>query len=121
MPSLANKTMKSVTTRNEEPPEIDCNSMPLVSVVLVADHDTARHAGLEDLRSCLQALALQKVDQPVEFLLVESEERARQLPADLIATWISQWHGFASYQDDPAVRSILVSCLTNILINVLTA
>jgi len=85
MPSLANKTMKSVTTRNEEPPEIDCNSMPLVSVVLVADHDTARHAGLEDLRSCLQALALQKVDQPVEFLLVESEERARQLPADLIA------------------------------------
>jgi len=43
------------------------------------------------------------------------------LPADLIATWISQWHVFASYQDDPAVRSILVSYSTNILINVLTA
>jgi len=43
------------------------------------------------------------------------------LPADLIATWISQWHMFTGYQDDPAVRSILVSYSTNILINVLTA
>ena len=43
------------------------------------------------------------------------------LPADLVATWISQWHVFANYQDDPAVRSILVSYSTNILINVLTA
>ena len=58
---------------------------PLVSVVVAADHDTARHADLEDLRSCLRALAAQKVDQPVEFLLVEAEERARKLPADLIA------------------------------------
>ena len=43
------------------------------------------------------------------------------LPADLVATWISHWHMFADYQDDPAVRSILVSYSTNILINVLTA
>ena len=43
------------------------------------------------------------------------------LPADLIATWISHWHAFANYEDDPAVRSILVSYSTNILINVLTA
>ena len=43
------------------------------------------------------------------------------LPADLIATWVSQWHVFSSYQDDPAVRSILVSYSTSILINVLTA
>ena len=43
------------------------------------------------------------------------------LPADLVATWVSNWHMFSQYQDDPAVRSILVSYSTNILINVLTA
>ena len=43
------------------------------------------------------------------------------LPADLVATWVSHWHVFSNYQDDPAVRSIIVSYSTNILINVLTA
>ena len=43
------------------------------------------------------------------------------LPADLIATWIASWHIFARYQDDPAVRSIVVSYSTSILLNVLTA
>ena len=43
------------------------------------------------------------------------------LPADLIGTWIAHWHIFANYEDDPAVRSIVVSYSTNILVNVLTA
>lgn len=43
------------------------------------------------------------------------------LPADLLGTWIASWHVFANYEDDPAVRSIVVSYSTNILINVLTA
>jgi hypothetical protein len=43
------------------------------------------------------------------------------LPADLIGTWVSHWHVFSNYQDDPAVRSIIVSYSTNILTNVLTA
>ena len=43
------------------------------------------------------------------------------LPADLVATWVSHWHVFSNYQDDPAVRSIIVSYSTSILINVLTA
>ena len=43
------------------------------------------------------------------------------LPADLVATWVSHWHLFSNYQDDPAVRSIIVSYSNNILINVLTA
>lgn len=43
------------------------------------------------------------------------------LPADLVATWIANWHIFAGYEDDPAVRSILVSYSTNILVSVLTA
>jgi len=43
------------------------------------------------------------------------------LPADLVATWVAHWHIFSEYQDDPGVRSILVTCSTNILLNVLTA
>jgi len=43
------------------------------------------------------------------------------LPADLVGTWISHWHIFSGYEDDPAVRSIIVSYSTNILITVLTA
>jgi hypothetical protein len=43
------------------------------------------------------------------------------LPADVVATWVSHWRVFSNYQDDPAVRSIIVSYSTNILINMLTA
>ena len=42
------------------------------------------------------------------------------LPADLIGSWISNFHIFADYEDDPAVRAIVVSYLTNILVAVLT-
>jgi hypothetical protein len=43
------------------------------------------------------------------------------LPADLVGTWIAHWKIFSGYHDDPAVRSIVVSYSTNILVNVLTA
>jgi hypothetical protein len=43
------------------------------------------------------------------------------LPADLAGTWIAHWQIFSGYGDDPAVRSIVVSYSTNILVNVLTA
>ena len=43
------------------------------------------------------------------------------LPADLVATWIAHWHVFSGYEDDPAVRNIIVGCSTNILVAVLTA
>jgi hypothetical protein len=43
------------------------------------------------------------------------------LPFDVIATWIAHWKIFSGYHDDPAVRSIIVSYSTNILVNVLTA
>jgi hypothetical protein len=42
------------------------------------------------------------------------------LPADLVGTWISHWKIFSGYSDDPAVRSIVVSYSTSILVNVLT-
>jgi hypothetical protein len=43
------------------------------------------------------------------------------LPADVVGTWISHWPIFSEYEDDPTVRSIVVSYSTNILVNVLTA
>jgi hypothetical protein len=42
------------------------------------------------------------------------------LPADLAGTGISHWKVFSDYGDDPAVRSIVVSYSTSILLNVLT-
>jgi len=43
------------------------------------------------------------------------------LPADLVGTWLAHLPIFSEYGDDPAVRSIVVSYTTNILVNVLTA
>ena len=43
------------------------------------------------------------------------------LPSDLLGTWVAHWSIFSEYEDDPAVRSIVVSYLTSILVNVLTA
>jgi len=43
------------------------------------------------------------------------------LPADLAGTWIAHWNIFSDYEDDPAIRSIVVSYSTGILVNVLTA
>jgi hypothetical protein len=43
------------------------------------------------------------------------------LPADMVGTKLEQLPIFADYTVDPAVRSIVVSFSTNILINVLTA
>jgi hypothetical protein len=43
------------------------------------------------------------------------------LPADVVGTWMEHWPIFAEYHDDPAVRSIVVSYSTNILVNVLSA
>jgi hypothetical protein len=46
------------------------------------------------------------------------------LPADLIgsaATHLPLWTSYANTQEDPAIRSIIVSISTNIIVNVLTA
>src|SRR6267143_570523 len=43
------------------------------------------------------------------------------LPADLLATGLAHLAIFSGYGDDPAVRSIVVSYVTNIVVNVLTA
>jgi len=43
------------------------------------------------------------------------------LPADLVGTWLAHRKIFSGYGDDPAVRSVVVSYSTSILVNVLTA
>lgn len=43
------------------------------------------------------------------------------LPSDLAGTWIADRPTFSDYNDDPAVRSIVVSYSTSILVNILTA
>src|SRR3954463_16667145 len=43
------------------------------------------------------------------------------LPVDVVASWIANWQIFSGYQDDPAVRSIIVSYVTGIFVNVMTA
>ena len=46
------------------------------------------------------------------------------LPADLIGSAVAHlplWRDYASSETDPNIRSIIVSCSTNILLNVLTA
>jgi hypothetical protein len=43
------------------------------------------------------------------------------LPSDLLGTWIERWPIFSDYTDDPSVRSIVVSYITSILVNILTA
>jgi hypothetical protein len=43
------------------------------------------------------------------------------LPGDLLGTWIAHRSIFSGYGDDPAVRSIVVSYITNIVVSILTA
>jgi hypothetical protein len=43
------------------------------------------------------------------------------LPADLLGTWIAHRSIFSGYGDDPAVRSIVVSYITNIAVSMLAA
>jgi hypothetical protein len=43
------------------------------------------------------------------------------LPTDVVGTWMAHRQIFSEYQDDPAVRSIVVSYSTSILVNILTA
>lgn len=43
------------------------------------------------------------------------------LPADLAGTWVARWPVFAGHTDDRAVRSIVVSYSTNMLVSVVTA
>jgi hypothetical protein len=56
---------------------------PAASVVVVSDFDSGTERGWDDLRRTLTALARQDFTEPVDYVLVESDEYAERLPADL--------------------------------------
>lgn len=58
---------------------------PVVSVIVTSDYASGKAAGWDDLRSSLRGLAGQDFDEPTEFLLVETEELAPHIPADVLA------------------------------------
>ena len=55
------------------------------------------------------------------FIAGGSGQSLLMLPTDLLGTWIAHWSIFSHYGDDPRVRSIVVSYITNIVVNTLTA
>jgi hypothetical protein len=55
------------------------------------------------------------------FSWYEIGQSLLMLPSDLVATWIANRKIFTGYQDDPAVRSILVSYSVSVFVNVMTA
>jgi hypothetical protein len=58
---------------------------PTVSVVVVSDFASGTEHGWDDLRRALSALARQDFTEPVEFILIESEDLRGQVPPDLEA------------------------------------
>jgi hypothetical protein len=57
--------------------------VPAISVVIVSDYGAGRDGAWADIRKTLAALAAQDFEEPVEFILCESEEFREDLPADL--------------------------------------
>jgi hypothetical protein len=55
---------------------------PSISVVVVCDYDAGKPGGWADIRKTLQALALQDLAEPAEFILCESEAFRDSLPSD---------------------------------------
>lgn len=54
-----------------------------VSVVIVSDYAAGGPVAARDIRSALSALARQDLDEPAEFLLIESDYLRDKLPPDL--------------------------------------
>lgn len=57
---------------------------PVASIVTVSDHKVGQAEGWDDLRETWRALARQEFREPVEFLLVETEGRHREIPDDIL-------------------------------------
>lgn len=57
---------------------------PPVTVVVVADYKAGEGLAWDEMRLTLEGLARQDFDEPVEFLLVEAEEAAADIPEELL-------------------------------------
>jgi len=58
-------------------------SRPSASVLIVSDYAAGGPEGWKDIRTALSALAQQDFDEPVEYLLCESDRFREDVPADL--------------------------------------
>jgi hypothetical protein len=58
-------------------------SEPVISVVVVSDYAEGTPGSVDDYRHCLRALAAQDFDEPVEFILSESDRFRDRIPPDL--------------------------------------
>ena len=58
---------------------------PTVSVMVVSDYRPGETKSWNDLRATLAALACQEVEEPVEYLLLETPADLAQMPADVTA------------------------------------
>ena len=58
-------------------------SEPVVSVVIVSDYAGGTSGSIDDYRHCVRALAAQDFDEPVEFILSESDQFRDSFPDDL--------------------------------------
>lgn len=57
---------------------------PVASIVTVSDHKVGEAESWDDLRETWRALAKQEFKEPVEFLLVETEGKHREIPDDIL-------------------------------------
>ena len=58
-------------------------SLPVVSVVIVSDYASGEETGWNQLRRTLRAVAQQDFVEPAEHLLIENEDCADRMPADI--------------------------------------
>jgi len=56
---------------------------PAISVVIVSDYAAGGPVAARDIRSAISALAQQDIDEPVEYLFIESECFREQLPEEI--------------------------------------
>lgn len=64
-------------------PAYSSQERPAVSVVLISDYASGQETGWNDLRRTLTGLAKQDFTEATEFLLIESEQLAPSIPADI--------------------------------------
>jgi cellulose synthase/poly-beta-1,6-N-acetylglucosamine synthase-like glycosyltransferase len=57
---------------------------PVATIITVSDHKVGEAESWDDLRETWRALARQDFKEPVEFLLVETEGRHRDIPEDVL-------------------------------------
>jgi hypothetical protein len=66
--------------------QVSMNTRPSISVVIVSDYAAGGPVAARDIRAAVSALALQDIEEPVEYLFIESESLRDDLPPYLKQT-----------------------------------